>query len=561
MDNTWWKKAVVYQIYVRSFKDSNSDGIGDLNGILSKIPYLKDLGIDAVYLNPVNKSPNDDYGYDVSDFYAIMDDYGTLKDFDHLLKALHQSEIRLIMDLVINHSSDEHPWFQEAKKSRDNPCHDFYIWKAGKKGVLPNNWPSFFGGPAWEWNEATKEYYLHLFSKKQPDFNYTSEALREEIKKIIRFWIDRGVDGFRFDAVNHIAKDLNFPDGIIFPGERYGNFFPFVQNRPEVHDYLKELRRDAIMRPDIFVAGEAGGIGFDNASRYTAVESGQLDILFHFDMHSIGRGHKDWIRVPVNLRDTIKRSFSGWSRRPLHEGWNPVFFSNHDTSRTVSRIGDEENYWQESAKALCLLQMSQRGTPFIYYGDEIGMTNARNYELTDYRDAAVFQKYREQVLEGDVTPEKYLEGLHNMNRDNARTPMQWSGGAFAGFSDASPWISLNSNHRKIHVEDQKQRDDSILSFYRSMIRIRKAHPALIYGAFREYLNEHEAVYVYTRILNDQTYLILLNLTSGMASFSLPPELMAEMKNSPTLLIANCPASSPLTCEEVFAPWEARLYRL
>lgn len=559
MDKTWWKEAVAYQIYVRSFQDTNNDGIGDLNGIIERIPYLEYLGVDAIYLNPVNKSPNDDYGYDVSDFYSIMDEYGTLADFDRLLEALHARGIRFIMDLVINHSSDEHPWFREARTSRSNPCHDYYIWKPGRKGELPNNWPSFFGGPAWEWNEATEEYYLHIFSRKQPDFNYTSDALREEIKKIIRFWIDRGVDGFRFDAINHIAKDLDFPDGVVNPGEKYGNFFPYVQNRPEVHDYIRELRRDAITRPDIFVAGEAGGIGYDNAALYTAVDSGQLDVLFHFDMHSIGRGHRDWIREPVDLRRTIKKSFSGWSQRPAKEGWNPVFFSNHDSSRTVSRIGDER-YREASAKALCLLQMTQRGTPFIYYGDEIGMTNARNFELEDYRDVAVMQKYREQVLEGEVSPTDYLEGLRTMNRDNARTPMQWNGEPGAGFSEAIPWIPLNSNYISINAAEQRDRPDSILQFYREMIAVRKAHPALIHGEFLEYLNEHEQIYLYTRGDAEEEFLILLNLTSSPAEAVLPEELACLENTAPDLLIANHPQPSPLMKCLTLDPWEARLYQ-
>lgn len=559
MDRTWWKEAVAYQIYVRSFQDSNNDGIGDLNGIIERIPYLEYLGVNAIYLNPVNKSPNDDYGYDVSDYYDIMEEYGTLEDFDRLVDALHKRGIRFIMDLVINHSSDEHPWFREGRTSRDNPYHDYYIWKPGQKGRLPNNWPSFFGGPAWQWNEATKEYYLHLFNKKQPDFNYTNRTLRQEIKRIIRFWTQRGVDGFRFDAINHIAKDLNFPDGVVSPGEKYGNFFPYVQNRPEIHDYIRELRHDAITRPDIFVAGEAGGIGYDTAASYTSVGSGQLDLLFHFDMHSVGRGHKDWIREPVDLRATIKKSFSGWSKRPLDEGWNPVFFSNHDSSRTVSRIGDE-NHREASAKALCLLQMTQRGTPFIYYGDEIGMTNARNFELEDYRDVAVLQKYQEEVLAGEVSPTDYLEGLRNMNRDNNRTPMQWNGETGAGFSNALPWIPLNNNYLWLNVEEEKHRWDSILQFYRKMITIHKNHPVLVHGEFREYLNEHDQVYLYTRIGLGETVLILMNLTSEPAVLELPKEL-ACLDGTAELLISTHQKPKRFMNRFTLRPWEAILYQM
>ncbi len=489
-----------------------------------------------------------------------MAEYGTLADFDRLLEALHDRGIRLIMDLVINHSSDEHPWFLEARSDRNSPYHDYYIWKAGRPDQLPNNWPSFFGGPAWTWNEATGEYYLHLFSPRQPDCNWTNDALREELKKIIRFWAGRGVDGFRFDAVNHLAKDLTFPDGEVAPGETYGNFFPYVQNRPEVHGYTRELRRDAILSPDIFVAGEAGSIGFEQAAIYTAADAGELDLLFHFDMHSVGRGPKDWIWVPADLRHTIKKSFSGWSRRPPEEGWNPVFFSNNDSSRTVSRIGDE-TYREMSAKALCLLQMTQRGTPFNYYGDEIGMTNARNFQLEDYRDVAVLEKYRDEVLEGGVDPADYLEGLRHMNRDNARPLMQWEPGPGAGFSKAMPWIPFNSNYRAINAAEQEKRSDSILAFYRRMISLRKDDPALIYGDFTEYLAEHPQIYLYTRREAEAGYLVLLNLTSEPAQGLLPEELADLAETAPELLITNHPGEQPLERHLALDPWEARLYRI
>ena len=564
MKQIWWKEAVVYQIYVRSFLDTDQDGIGDLKGIIQKIPYLKQLGIDAIYLNPINKSPNDDFGYDISDFYDIMTEFGTLADFDELVRTLHDNGLRFIMDLVINHSSDEHPWFKEARTSRDNPYHDFYIWKDGKANGPPNNWPSFFGGPAWEYNEATDEYYLHLFSRKQPDFNFSNDQLREALKDIIRFWIDRGVDGFRFDAINHIAKDRAFPDGRVDPGNRYGDFTPFVQNLPLVHDYIRELRRDAISHPDFFVAGEAGGIGFDTAHLYTSEEARELDVLFHFDMHSVGRGPRDWIRLPVDLRKTIKRSFTGWATRPKVEGWNPVFFSNHDTTRTVSRIGDDINYREASAKALCLLQLTQRGTPFIYYGDEIGMSNAHDFQLEDYRDVAVLQKYQEQVIEGDVPHEDYLSGLHNMNRDNARTPMQWNDQPGAGFSTALPWIPLNHNSAFINVAEQTSRPDSILNFYQTMISLRKANPTLIYGTFTEYLNEHEQIYLYTRQggPDDREYLILLNLTSEPAEATLPIPLTKRLEEgSSKLLLSNYDLAADFASAFSLKPWEARLYEL
>ncbi|MFB0919237.1 MAG: alpha-glucosidase [Clostridiaceae bacterium] len=521
----WWKEAIAYQIYVRSFKDSNNDGIGDIKGIIEKIPYLKRLGVDAIYLNPINKSPNDDNGYDVSDYYSIMDEFGTMEDFDSLLSTLHKNNMRLIMDLVINHTSDEHPWFIEAKKSKSNKCHDFYMWRDGKNGAPPNNWTSFFGGSAWEYNVSTDEYYLHIFSKKQPDLNWENKRVKEAVFDIINFWKNKGVDGFRFDAINHLAKDPIFKNAEVLKDGSL-DMLPRIQNLPPVHDYIKEIRTNVLKGDSIAVIGEAGGISYEKAKDYTNIPEDKLHMLFHFDMHSIGRGEKPWLRIPPNISE-IKEKFSGWSKRGNEEGWNPVFYSNHDTTRTLSRLGDTKKFRSESAKLLGLLQMTMRGTPFIYYGDEIGMSNPTDFKLEDYRDVAVKNEYELQVIKGNVKKEDFLLGLSYTNRDNSRTPMQWDKSSNCGFSNATPWIRPATDYLTVTVESQENDPDSILSFYKTLIEIRKNHPVLIYGSFKEYFKDNNQVYVYERFdgsdfgISDETrYIIFLNMKDSSIKLEL-----------------------------------------
>lgn len=523
MNGCWWKDGVAYQIYVRSFKDSNGNGIGDIRGIIEKLDYLQDLGIDIIYLNPINKSPNDDNGYDISDFREIMDEFGDMNDFDELLAEIHKRGMRFVLDLVINHTSDEHEWFQQGKTSKDNKYHDYYLWHHGKNGTVPNNWGSFFGGSAWEYNELTDEYYLHLFSKKQPDLNWENESLRKDINDMIEFWIDKGVDGFRLDAINHIAKDNRFLDGEIHEGQIYGDFIKYVQNLPEVHTYLKELRKN-VFKPHNVLIGETGGVSYHNAEIYTGVDRGELDFTFHFDMHSVGKGDKDWERKPINLIEDIKKPLSGWQNRDDKEGWCPLFYSNHDTTRTVSRLGDDIRFLEESAKMLFTIQMTQKGTPFIYYGDEIGMTNAWDYKLEDYRDVSVFNKHKDFVQSGKVSEENYLKGLHYTARDNARTPMQWNKEENAGFTKGSSWINVNSNYKEINVEDQEQNENSILNYVKKLIATRKNNKALIYGGFKEYFNEHKSIYAYTRGLENDKFLVLVNFFGEKLKELLPMEL-------------------------------------
>ncbi|MDP4145231.1 MAG: alpha-glucosidase [Bacillota bacterium] len=559
MDKKWWKEGIAYQAYVRSFKDSNGDGIGDLGGLIEKLDYLKELGIDILYLNPINKSPNDDNGYDISDFRDIMDEFGTIKECDALIEGLHDRGMKLVMDLVINHTSDEHPWFVESRKSKDNPYRDYYIWHPGKNGQVPNNWGSFFGGSAWEYDGGSGEYYLHIFSKKQPDLNWKNEKLREEIKEMIKYWIDKGVDGFRMDAINHLEKDENFPDGIIKEGEVYGDFLKYVQNLPSVHDYLKELRRDVFNTDYHVVIGETGGIGYHNAYIYTGTDQGELDFTFHFDMHSVGKGNRDWERKPIDLIKDIKVNMSGWQLRKEEEGWCPLFYSNHDTTRTVSRLGDDQKYWAESAKMLVTLQLTQKGTPFIYYGDEIGMTNAWEFQLNDYRDVSVFNKHKDLVQSGLVSEENYIKGLHYTSRDNSRTPMQWNSSENSGFTTGTPWIKVNYNYKDINVEKQLQDPNSIFHYYRKLIALRKSTDTLVYGDFKDVNREHKEIYSYIRELNGERILVIVNFFGNEPVFILPEDINYEKAE---LLLSNYDIENAGDIRTInLRPYEARIYKI
>lgn len=550
---TWWKEGIAYQAYVRSFKDSDGDGIGDLRGIIEKIDYFKALGVDILYLNPINKSPNEDNGYDISDFTDVMDEYGNLSDLEELISKLHEKNIKLIMDLVVNHSSDEHPWFIESKKSKDNPYRDYYIWQKGKGDKPPNNWGSFFGGSAWEYDEATKEYYLHIFSKKQPDFNWRNKSLREEIKNIIKFWMKKGVDGFRMDAINHIEKDHSFPSGKVKKGQIYGDFIKYIQNLPEVHKYLKELRKELFTSEKYVLIGETGGVNYENAFLYTGKDREELDMIFHFDMHSVGIGEEPWITKPINLVADIKEKMSGWQLREEEEGWCPLFYSNHDTTRTVSRIGNDCEYLRESAKMLATLQFTQRGTPFIYYGDEIGMTNPKNFKIEDYRDISVFQKHEELVKTGLVSEENYMDGLYNTERDNGRTPMQWNNSKNAGFTTGQSWIKVNSNYEEINVDNEIKDENSILNYYKKLIELRKSNEALVYGSFKEVYKKHKEIYAYIRELKGEKFFIIVNFFKKNPTFKFPDEISKRK-----LILSNY---SDLSEKTQLRPYEARIYKM
>jgi oligo-1,6-glucosidase len=557
MERKWWKEAIAYQVYVRSFKDSNNDGIGDLQGLIEKLDYLKDLGIDIIYLNPINKSPNYDNGYDISDFRDIMDEFGTMEDFDKLIHELRNRDMHFIMDLVVNHTSHLHPWFIESRKSLDNPYRDYYIWHPGKDGNPPNNWGSFFGGSAWEYDEATGEYYLHIFSKEQPDLNWNNKKMREEIKDMLKFWLDKGVDGVRMDAINHLAKDHSFPDGPAKEGDLYGDFIKYVQNLPEVHNYIKEIREDVFKNNDLVLMGETGGISYHNTHLYTGDDRNELHMTFHFDMNGIGKSHVPTEKGTVDLKE-LKKKMSGWQLISEDAGWCPLFYSNHDSTRTVSRIGDDEKYWKESAKMLAALQFTQKGTPFVYYGDEIGMTNAHGFKLEDFRDVAIFNRYKDFVESGLKTEEEFLIELHYNARDNSRTPMQWNSSENADFTTATPWIKVNENHKTINVQQQLSDETSILSFYKAVIKLRKEHLSLVYGSFVELYNEHPSIYSYIRELEGERILVVTNFFTEEATFSLPEDIKYDKAN---LMLGNYPTEETDLSNILLSPYEARIYKL
>lgn len=553
MTRNWWKEAVVYQIYVRSFKDSNGDGIGDLQGIIDQLDYLKWLGVDAIYLNPINQSPNYDNGYDISDFRAIMEEFGSFETFERLLGEVHKRDMKLIMDLVINHTSHEHPWFIESRKSEDNPYRDYYIWKKTDDDNPPNNWGSFFGGSAWQYDETTNAYYLHIFSKQQPDLNWENEKVRKSIQEMIKFWIDHNVDGFRVDAINHLAKNLKFPDGKVTLDSKYGDFIKHVQNLPKVHEYIQELRAEAFStsQKEIVLIGETGGISYEDAHLYTAPRRKELDMTFHFDYHSVGIGKKPWEQVSINLIEDLKEKMSGWQNIPAKDGWFPIFYSNHDTTRTVSRLGNDTKYHYASATMLALIQLTQRGTPFIYYGDEIGMTNPKDFTLDDYRDISVKTGYQEKVIEGGLGEEKFLRELHLTSRDNSRTPMQWSDEKYSGFSEHTPWIRVNSNYETINVKNQKEDEQSILSFYRKLIELRKTNETFIYGSYKDIDYKNKKLYSYYRQDKNNTFLVISNFS----------EDRVELRKKIKLLNKELVLSNYDKVEEIMQPYEGRIYQV
>lgn len=559
MDKKWWKEGIAYQVYVRSFKDSNGDGIGDIKGIIEKLDYIKSLGIDIVYINPINKSPNYDNGYDISDYRDIMDEFGTLEDFDNLVKEIKNRDMKLIFDLVLNHTSHQHPWFIEAKKGKDNPYRDYYIWHKGKDGKEPCNWGSFFGGSVWEYDEASEEYYFHLFAPEQPDLNWRNENVRRDLKDVINFWIDKGIDGFRLDAINHLEKDFSFPDAKINEATGYGNGLKYVQNLPEVHEYLKELRREVFNRNDIVVIGETGSVNHENAFLYTGYDRNELDMIFHFDMHTLGSSQNAWEKGKIDLVKDIKEKMSGWQTRPNENGWCPLFFSNHDTTRTVSRLGDDKNYWKESAKMLATIQLTQKGTPFIYYGDEIGMTNAWDYEIEDYRDMAILRRFKEMVDNGHMSKENYLKGLRNSSRDNSRTPMQWENINNGGFTTANEgWIRVNPNFESINVENQIKEEDSILNYYKKLISVRKNNKVLIYGDFLELNKDNKQIYSYVRSLEHEKVLVVINFFGEESIFNMPKDICYENQE---LLISNYEVLDDNIKEIKLRPYEVRVYKI
>jgi len=557
MEKACWKEAVVYQIYPRSFKDSNGDGIGDLRGIIEKLDYLRDLGVSAVWLSPVYKSPNDDNGYDISDYCDIMDEFGTMADWEELRDGLHARGIKLIMDLVVNHTSDEHPWFQASRSSKDNPCRDFYYWRPGKPdGREPNNWLSFFGGSAWQYDEATGEYYLHLFSRKQPDLNWENPKVRREVYKMMRWWLDRGVDGFRMDVINCISKTDGLPDA----GDgRYAWGGGHFLNGPKVHEFLREMHREVLSRYDVFTVGETPGVTVEEARKYTDPRRNELNMVFQFEHMGLdsGPGGK-WDVRPWDFVE-LKRIMNKWQTGLKGAGWNSLYLSNHDQPRMVSRFGDEGKFRKESAKMLATMLHTMQGTPFIYQGEEIGMTNARFESIDDYRDIETLNMYREKVLEQGEDPRKVMQIIHDIGRDNARTPMQWDDSPHAGFTTGTPWIKVNPNYNAINVKEAMADPDSIFHYYRKLIALRNRNDIMVYGDFVPLMEDHPQIYAYLRVLDKKRWLVLLNFFGTECEFELPQE--ADCGEAALIIGNYADGGPPLRRRVVLRPYEARVYAL
>ncbi len=525
MEKTWWKSAVVYQIYPRSFMDSNGDGIGDLQGVIQKLDYIKDLGADVIWLCPVYQSPNDDNGYDISDYRRIMSEFGTMRDFDELLEQAHGKGLRIIMDLVVNHTSDEHPWFAESKKSAGSAYRDYYIWREGKAGNPPNNWGSCFGGPAWKYDNQTGMYYLHLFSEKQPDLNWENPEVRNSVYDIMTWWLEKGIDGFRMDVISFISKDSELPDAEVKEGSRFGDFFPVVINGPHVHEYLQEMNERVLSKYNIMTVGETPDVTTSEARKYAGFDTGELNMVFQFEHMGLDSGkYGKWSENKFQLAD-LKRVMSKWQTELYGCAWNSLYWSNHDQPRAVSRFGDDSNpvFWQKSAKMLATCLHMMQGTPFIYQGEELGMTNVAFDRLEDYRDLETLNAYEELVNKQDVRKETMMKYIHRISRDNARTPMQWDDGLNAGFSASAPWIAVNPNYLRINAKCEFNDPDSIYSYYKKLIRIRKENPIITEGRYELFDEDNKNIFAYLRTLNRQKLAVLCNFSETPSEILLPED--------------------------------------
>ena len=521
MKKAWWKESVVYQIYPRSFYDSNGDGIGDLNGITEKLDYLKELGIDVIWLSPVYESPNDDNGYDISNYQAIMKDFGTMEDYEKMLEEAHNRGIKIVMDLVVNHTSDEHPWFIESRKSKENPYRDYYIWREGKDGKEPNNWGSCFSGSAWEYDKQTNMYFLHLFSKKQPDLNWENEKVRQEVYEMMKWWLDKGVDGFRMDVISLISKEQSFPDGKA--GINGYASFNTPANGPRVHEFLQEMRKEVLDSYNTLTVGECSGVTLDEAKQYANSEGTELNMVFQFEHMDVDAdGENKWTDKKMDLRD-LKEVMSRWEIGLDGIAWNSLFFENHDQPRSVSRFGNDKEYWEDSAKMLATCLHMMQGTPYIYQGQEIGMTNAPFKTIEDFRDLDSVNAYHELVGKNIFTHEEMMKYLCYKSRDNARTPFQWDDSKNAGFTNNTPWIMVNPNYKKINAKEQMEREDSIFRYYQKLIQLRKQEEIIVYGSYELLYPESKELYVYTRTLGEEKLLVVCNFSKQEVEFILPKE--------------------------------------
>lgn len=516
MNRKWWKEAVAYQVYPRSFNDSNNDGIGDLPGVIEKLDYLKDLGIDVIWLSPMYQSPNDDNGYDISDYRAIMDEFGTMEDFDRLLKEVHHKGMKLILDLVVNHTSDEHPWFIESKSSKDNPKREWYIWKDPKEdGSEPNNWESIFNGSAWEYDELTNQYYFHLFSKKQPDLNWDNSEVRNAVFEMMNWWFDKGIDGFRVDAITHIKKTFEAGDLPLPEGKSYAPAFDVDMNQPGIQPWLQEMKDKSLSQYDIMTVGEANGVNPDNAKEWVGEEEGKFNMIFQFE--HLGLWSTGDSKFDVKSYKTI---LNRWQKSLEDVGWNALFIENHDQPRRVSTWEDDKQYWYESATSHAVTYFLQQGTPFIYQGQEIGMTNYPFDSIETFNDVAVKNEYNiVKAQGGDVNA--LLNKYKMENRDNSRTPMQWDQSTNGGFTNGTPWFPVNPNYKTINVEQQIHDPQSILQFYKDLIQLKKSDEIYTYGQFNLVDEDNPNLFAYTRTLNNKKILVVGNLTDQVSKLNVP----------------------------------------
>ena len=526
MEKRWWKESVVYQIYPRSFCDSNGDGIGDLNGITGKLDYLKELGIDVIWLSPVYKSPNDDNGYDISDYQAIMDEFGTKEDFDRMLATAHEKGIKIMMDLVVNHTSDEHKWFIESRKSTDNPYRDYYIWRPAKEdGSLPNNWGSCFSGPAWEYDKTTDMYFLHLFSKKQPDLNWDNPAVRQDAFDMMNWWLKKGVDGFRMDVISLISKEPGLPDketGI----NGYATF-NVSANGPHVHEYLQEMRQKALNNADTITVGECSGVTLEEAKKYARSDEKELNMVFQFEHMDVDSDEKagKWTTRKMDLRN-LKKILTRWQKGLQDIAWNSLYWENHDQPRSVSRFGnDSDEYREISAKMLATCIHMMQGTPYVYQGEELGMTNCPFNTLDNFRDLESINAFHELTEQGKMTEEDMMAAIGYKGRDNARTPMQWDDSAYAGFSTTNPWIMVNPNYTKINAKDQVNREDSVFKYYQKLIKLRHESELIVYGTYDLILDDDKDIYAYIRTLGDEKLIVYCNFSENTREVELPEEFV------------------------------------
>lgn len=558
MTNQWWKKAVVYQIYPKSFKDTTGNGLGDIQGIIQKLDYLKTLGVDVIWLTPIYKSPQRDNGYDISDYYNIQEEYGTMDDFDQLLMEADKRGIKVIMDIVINHTSTEHEWFQKSLSSKDNPYRDFYIWKNKKNGEAPNNWQSKFGGNAWQYDEKTDQYYLHLFDVTQADLNWENEQVRDSVYKMMHFWLKKGVAGFRLDVINLISKDQQFPfdDGSVAPGDGRR----FYTDGPRIHEYLHEMNEQVFSKYDIMTVGEMSSTSINNCIKYTKPENKELNMTFNFHHLKVDYPNGDkWTKADFDFT-SLKEILSTWQiEMNKGDGWNALFWCNHDQPRAVSRFGDDQTYHKESAKMLATAMHMMQGTPYIYQGEEFGMTNPNFEKIDDYRDVESLNIFDIKTNEG-LAEHEILEILKQKSRDNSRTPVQWDAGENAGFTTGTPWIDTAANYPKINAENALQDSDSIFYHYQKLIQLRKEYDIITEGDFELILADHEEIFAYIRN-NGEEKLVVINNFYGKETTFTPPVALNLGDYTSSILLSNYPNSSEKVQNMTLRPYESIVYHI